>query len=182
MDSKWIIIAATGLVIVAVLVSAKSSNAYRTVYNRTPMTGSGETYRTVYDTRPAAGSAETYGREDRSIYSPKRMNSQLKPMPYRAVFTNKHFAPADKQPVPGDGIETPSFPITSSFQPSDAKQPSFFVKFLTANGQIDKRCLKGYMANQIPHENVMPSSLDIDGNFKHICPGQESADLKMWPF
>ena len=178
----WVLIAAVALVIVLLMAGNTSTNNYRSVYNNQPMRGSGETYRTAYNDQPMRGSGETYGQGDRSLYSEHKPNTYLKPMPYEAVFSNRPCPPPDKQPVPGDQTARSSFPITSSYQPSDAKLPSYYVKYLAANGSIEKNCLKKYMADQIPHENILPSSLNLDGEFKDICPAQENADFRMWPF
>ena len=94
---------------------------------------------------------------------------------------NLPYPPAEQvYPLPTFKVPPPSFAIIPQ-QPGDAKQPSYMVKFVDKDLNIKTECLKYQMANSIPGENIMPSSLS-SGEFRLSCPPQNSLDYKPWPF
>ena len=79
-------------------------------------------------------------------------------------------------------VPEPSFPIITSAFGTDPLQPAYRVKYISADGNITTSCLKGAMASTIPESYILPSSMRADGNFANMCPAQESAEYKPWPF
>lgn len=106
-----------------------------------------------------------------------------KPQPESVIHaTPDAVIPApDEQPVPAFATLAPSLPITSSSFATDPNLAAFSVRYISAEGTIEEHCLKKVMADSIPSENVMGSSLD-DGQFRNLCPAQETLDYKPWPF
>lgn len=106
-----------------------------------------------------------------------------KPQPLSVIHASPDDAipEPDKHPVP-TGIAKPSLPITSSSFATDPELSAFTVRYISAHSRIEEHCLKRVMADSIPSENVLASSLDGHGNFTNLCPAQESIDYKPWPF
>ena len=87
----------------------------------------------------------------------------------------------DKHPVPAFGTAPPSLPITSATYARSAELGAFLVRYVSANHTIENHCLLQNMANTIPTENIMPSSLK-HGVFATPCPEQDALEYRPWPF
>ncbi len=110
------------------------------------------------------------------------LRAKEEPQSYSVIEHKKAYPLTTNPSLAPRRVKEPSFPPVISYYPSDAKQPSFLVRYINANGDIVTECLKGRMAKQIPDENIMPSSVDTKGNLCTHCHLQDTEPFSMWPF
>lgn len=85
-------------------------------------------------------------------------------------------------PVPPFNIQDPSLPITSSPYAVSPNLTAYMVRYVAADRNIRDHCMRLDMAESIPSENVMSSSVNPDGTFKTRCPSNTQLPYKIWPF
>lgn len=77
----------------------------------------------------------------------------------------------------------PAFPIIAGTgYATHPNLQSYMVKYLNSSGSISHDCIVEKMAKLIPKENILPSTMDVNGKFLRICPSNESLAFRMWPF
>ena len=118
------------------------------------------------------------------VYMQRPLTYYREPQPQRVIHASPDSAipGPDVQPVAVFGTVAPSLPITSSAFATTADLAAYNVRYISANGLIREHCLKKVMADSIPTEKILPSSLDSQGNFKNVCAAQQSVEYKPWPF
>jgi hypothetical protein len=110
------------------------------------------------------------------------MRANEMPQSYSVIENKKPYPVVVTTPMAPRRVLPPSFPPVISYYPSDAKQPSYLVRYINASGDMVTECLKGRMAKQIPDENIMPSSVNSEGDLCTLCPMQDTEPFSVWPF
>lgn len=83
--------------------------------------------------------------------------------------------------LPSARTPAPSLPIIYT-QPSAVNLPSWLIKYVAADNLLHSDCIREIMADAIPRDRILPSSVDSGGSYSTPCASETSLPYHPWPF